>query len=101
MVRAHPAGVSETAARLIVTGRVQGVGYRWWVVGQARRFRLRGWVRNRRDGSVEVLAIGEPDALDRLEAVCALGPKGALPDQVTREPATPDGSAGFAQIATV
>ncbi len=93
--------MSETAARLIVTGRVQGVGYRWWVVGQARRFGLRGWVRNRRDGSVEVLAIGEPDALDRLQSVCGVGPEGALPDQVAREPATPDGSAGFAQIATV
>jgi acylphosphatase len=93
--------VSETAARLIVTGRVQGVGYRWWTIGQARRFGLRGWVRNRRDGAVEILAIGEPDALDRLESVCSHGPDGALPEQVTREPATPDTSRGFAQIATV
>src|SRR5580704_2566965 len=97
----HPARMSETAARLIVTGRVQGVGYRWWTVGQARRFGLRGWVRNRRDGSVEILAIGEPRDLDRLEAVCARGPDGAAPDRVSREPATPDGSTDFAQIATV
>jgi acylphosphatase len=93
--------VSETAARLIVTGRVQGVGYRWWTVGQARRFGLRGWVRNRRDGSVEILAIGEPGALDRLVTVCAQGPDGAHPDRVARETATADASTGFAQIATI
>ena len=92
--------MSEIAARLIVTGAVQGVGYRWWTLGQARRFGLRGWVRNRRDGSVEVLAIGEPHAVDRLESACARGPEGALPEQVTREPAAPDTSKGFAQIAS-
>ena len=93
--------MSESAAKLIVTGRVQGVGYRWWAVGQAQRFGLRGWVRNRRDGTVEILAIGDAKDLDRLEAVCAQGPDGAHPDRVTREPATPDGSTRFAQIATV
>jgi acylphosphatase len=93
--------VSETAARLIVTGRVQGVGYRWWTVGQARRFGLRGWVRNRRDGSVEILAIGEPSALDQFETVCGQGPDGAHPDRVARESAMPDASTSFAQIATV
>ena len=93
--------MKETAARLIVTGRVQGVGYRWWTVGQARRFGLRGWVRNRRDGSVEILAIGEPRALDRLQTVCARGPDAAHPDKVTRETGLPDASVGFAQISTV
>ena len=91
----------ESAVRLIVTGRVQGVGYRWWTVGQARRFGLRGWVRNRRDGSVEILAIGEAKSLDRFEAVCARGPDGAAPEHVTREPATADASTSFAQIASV
>lgn len=93
--------MSEIAARLIVTGAVQGVGYRWWTTGQAKRFGLRGWVRNRRDGSVEILAIGEPDAIDRLQAACARGPDGAAPEHVTRERAAPDGSTSFAQIASV
>ena len=93
--------MSEVAARLIVTGRVQGVGYRWWTIGQAKRFKLRGWVRNRRDGSVEILAIGEPAAIDRLEKACLRGPEGAAPEKVTREPAEADASAGFAQLATV
>jgi acylphosphatase len=93
--------VNEAAARLIVTGHVQGVGYRWWTVGQARRFGLRGWVRNRRDGSVEILAIGDPGALDRFELVCARGPDGAAPERVKREAATADASTSFAQIASV
>ena len=49
------------SARLRITGRVQGVGYRVWALRMASRLGLRGWVRNRSDGSVEALVIGEDD----------------------------------------
>jgi acylphosphatase len=67
--------MSRTAVRLIVQGRVQGVGYRWWAVGEARRLGLDGWVRNRADGSVELVAAGTPEELDRLQAACRRGPR--------------------------
>ena len=60
-----------------VTGRVQGVGFRWFVRQQARRWGVRGWVRNRPDGSVEIAAAGTPDALDGLLAAVHRGPPGA------------------------
>jgi acylphosphatase len=52
--------------RLRITGKVQGVGYRIWATRTALSLGLRGWVRNRRDGSVEVLATGTPDAVAAL-----------------------------------
>jgi acylphosphatase len=54
------------ARSIRIEGRVQGVFFRDWTVDQARALGLCGWVRNRRDGSVEVYAAGEKDALDRL-----------------------------------
>ena len=89
------------AARFIVEGRVQGVGFRWWTVREASRLGISGWVRNRRDGSVELLAIGEPAALDRLANRCAEGPSGARVDRVQRLAAEDDGSAGFEERSTV
>lgn len=89
------------ARRLIIEGRVQGVGYRWWVVGEAQGLGLRGWVRNRRDGAVEVLAMGRAEALDRLAQRCAEGPPGARVDEVAALEAQEDSSAGFEQWPTV
>jgi acylphosphatase len=63
---------------LLVTGRVQGVGFRWFVLMAARRLELSGWVRNRPDGLVEVRAEGPRDRLDELEAVVREGPEGAV-----------------------
>jgi len=57
-----------------VTGRVQGVGYRYFARGHARSLGLRGWVRNRFDGSVELHAEGPAAALDALEALLRQGP---------------------------
>jgi acylphosphatase len=93
--------MSDSAERLIVSGRVQGVGFRWWTRGQARRLGLRGWARNRSDGTVEILAIGPQAAIDRLAEACARGPEGARPHGVERAAATDDGSAGFEQRPTV
>jgi acylphosphatase len=93
--------MSRAAATLRIRGRVQGVGYRWWAVGQAERLGLCGWARNRRDGSVEILAIGEPAAIDALERAAAEGPAAAYVAAVSREPAQDDGSQGFDQRPTV
>jgi acylphosphatase len=68
------------ARHVIVHGRVQGIGYRAWTQIAALEFGLTGWVRNRRDGSVEAVFIGaERDVLDMIEA-CRRGPPGARVD---------------------
>jgi acylphosphatase len=69
---------------LEVSGRVQGVGFRWFVVEKARRLRLSGWVRNRPDGKVEIAASGDADALARLESAVSSGPPGAQVQTVSR-----------------
>lgn len=93
--------MTRAAASLRIEGRVQGVGYRWWAVGEATRLELAGWARNRRDGSVELLAIGEPAAIDALERACADGPSAAQVSAVRRSSAQDDGSEGFRQRETV
>jgi acylphosphatase len=90
-----------TAASFRVEGRVQGVGFRWWAVGEAQRLGVTGWVRNRRDGSVEVLAIGDPQALAAMAKVLGEGPAGARVSQVTRYEARDDGSTGFEPHPTI
>jgi acylphosphatase len=60
-----------------VRGRVQGVGFRWFVRERARALRLRGWVRNLEDGGVEVLADGSADAIAGLREALQRGPSGA------------------------
>lgn len=64
-------------------GRVQGVGFRWFVRQRARALDLAGWVRNCSDGSVEVAAEGAADALDHLRRELARGPDGAVVQTVT------------------
>jgi len=66
------------ARNYIVSGRVQGVGYRWFVMRQANALGVAGWVRNRRDGTVEVWAEGREAALNELERALRKGPPGAL-----------------------
>jgi len=70
--------MAETAGRLLrIGGRVQGVGFRAFVQEEAMRLDLRGWVRNRRDGSVEALIVGESAKIDALTAALRRGPPGA------------------------
>ncbi len=60
-----------------VSGRVQGVGFRWFVAKKARELQLAGWVKNRPDGCLEVAAAGDPASLELLEAAVVAGPPGA------------------------
>ena len=72
------------AIHLEVRGRVQGVGFRWFVVEKARSLGLKGWVANRANGKVEVAAGGDANALEELEAVVRKGPPGAVVEGVTQ-----------------
>ena len=65
-----------------VKGRVQGVGFRWFVQREAAEIGLRGWVRNTDDGHVEVVAAGEPDQLEDLQLALAKGSRGSRVDAV-------------------
>ncbi len=82
--------MSGTIRRVTIRGRVQGVGYRAWVEHQARVRGLEGWVRNRRDGSVEALLAGPPAIVADTVASCRHGPSSARVDDVTEEPADVD-----------
>jgi acylphosphatase len=70
-----------------IRGRVQGVGYRAWVEYQAVASGLDGWVRNRRDGSVEAVFAGRPHAVAEMVALCRHGPPGAHVEAVLKETA--------------
>jgi acylphosphatase len=70
-----------------IRGRVQGVGYRAWVEHRARAGGLEGWVRNRRDGSVEAVFAGAAKAVAEMVALCRHGPASARVEAVLDEPA--------------
>ena len=73
-------------ARAIITGRVQGVSYRAATASEARRLGLAGWVRNRVDGSVEAVIVGDDAAVGRMIEACRRGPTAARVDAVDVEP---------------
>jgi acylphosphatase len=73
--------------QVTIRGRVQGVGYRAWVEDQALACGLEGWVRNRRDGSVEALFAGPANKVAEMVALCRHGPPSARVDHVIDEPA--------------
>jgi acylphosphatase len=76
--------------RVTVIGRVQGVGYRAWVEHRAVAHDLEGWVRNRRDGSVEAVFAGPADVVSAMVASCRRGPSSARVDDLREEPADAD-----------
>ncbi|HYJ78661.1 MAG TPA: acylphosphatase [Longimicrobiaceae bacterium] len=85
-----------TDAGFRVTGRVQGVGFRWWTRSLAARLGVAGMVRNAADGSVEVHARGPDAALAELERLLGEGPPHARVAVVDRIPASvPVGATGF------
>jgi acylphosphatase len=97
---ARPAATESVARRLEISGRVQGVGYRDWLVAAAQRLGLTGWVRNRRDGSVEAHAQGERTLVERLVEQCRRGPAAADVAAVDVSPAHPEDLAGFHRRST-
>ena len=66
----------------LVQGRVQGVGFRWFVHREASELDLRGWVRNTEDGDVEIVAAGSPEDLDELRQSLRRGPRGSRVDRL-------------------
>ena len=83
------------AFRFIVQGRVQGVGYRYFVLQEAEALGVSGFARNRPDGSVEVVAEGSDEALHDLEARLRQGPAFARVTGFDRAPLPPRGDQGF------
>lgn len=75
------------ARRIIVRGKVQGVFYRNWTIQTAESLRLKGWVRNRSSGDVEMLAVGPLEDVQELERQCWNGPTGAKVTEVAAEEA--------------
>ena len=90
----------EKTVRLQITGEVQGVGYRIWASRTAAGLGLRGWVRNRFDGSVEVLATGAAVGVVAMVEACRHGPLAARVATVTVSDAEDDGSRGFGALPT-
>ena len=74
--------------QLLISGKVQGVGFRWFVKEKARRAGLAGWVQNRPDGSVELAVDGDDASVEALERAVHTGPPGARVDSVQRLPET-------------
>jgi acylphosphatase len=79
----------------LIQGRVQGVGFRWFVQREAAELELRGWVRNTEDGDVEVLAAGEAEDLDELRASLRRGPRGARVDRIVEHNLAESEAAGL------
>jgi acylphosphatase len=89
------------SVRLTITGRVQGVGYRMWAERTAAGLGIRGWVRNRADGRVELHAAGTDEAITALIEACRLGPRAAVVTDVSVADAKDDGSTAFSAWPTV
>jgi acylphosphatase len=86
----------RVARRFVVSGRVQGVGFRYFALDAARRDGLQGYVTNRDDGSVEALAEGEADAVERFERALRRGPSRSRVEHVIVDDVTPEmASTGF------
>ena len=83
------------ARRVVITGRVQGVGYRDWMVKTATNLGVAGWCRNIVGGGVEALVYGETDAVEELLRACRRGPRLALVSKIEEEWADPPTEPGF------
>ena len=82
--------MSDAIRHVTIRGRVQGVGYRYFVERDAQSRDLEGWVRNRRDGSVEAVFVGSAEAVTAMIAACRRGPSSARVEAVQDEAADPD-----------
>lgn len=88
------------AVRVRIEGRVQGVGFRYWVVREAERLKVDGWVRNRRDGSVEALFAGDDTAVRKIVSNCHKGPPVSHVTRLVESPAKPPDRHGFHSLPT-
>ena len=79
------------ARRYLISGRVQGVGFRYFTEATAAREGILGWVRNTPDGCVEVVAEGDAEALERFERSLRHGPRGARVERIDVDDTTPTG----------
>jgi acylphosphatase len=87
----------RVARRYVISGRVQGVGFRFFIEAAAVREGVHGWVRNLHDGRVEIAAEGEAEAIERFERSVRQGPRGARVDDVEVDHQPPSGrTTGFA-----
>jgi acylphosphatase len=82
--------MSGSIRQVTIMGQVQGVGYRAWVEGRAKARGVQGWVRNRRDGSVEAVFGGPTELVSEMIAACRRGPSSARVDVVREEDASSD-----------
>lgn len=97
---ASETSAGEVSVHLVIIGRVQGVGYRAWCKETADDLGLSGWVRNRRDGSVEALARGALDQIQKFTAACGRGQSFAKVADVVRTKALEIPPPGFEQLPT-
>ena len=91
---------ARKAVRVLIAGRVQGVWFRAWTAEQANALKLDGWVRNRRDGSVEAVFSGTAVAVEAMIGRCHVGPPAAVVDRVTVTAVTEAVGAGFRLLST-
>ncbi|MDD9875966.1 MAG: acylphosphatase [Magnetovibrio sp.] len=91
----------ERAVHVVVSGRVQGVWFRGWTKQQTAARNLRGWVRNRRDGTVEAVFAGNPEDIESMLAACRRGPPAAKVVDLRATPAPLPNDIGFSHLPTV
>jgi acylphosphatase len=87
--------LNTTRVRVVVSGRVQGVGFRWYTRDEAARRGVAGWVRNLPDGRVEATFEGDDGAVESMVVWCGHGPRGADVRAVERFDERPSGAEGF------
>jgi acylphosphatase len=87
-----------SAKRLIIRGRVQGVGFRDWMIARAQTLGLSGWVRNRADGGLEALVAGDTDAVEEMMRLCRRGPRMAQVSSIEEDLAEPPDQPGFVRL---
>ncbi len=78
----------DVIRQVVISGFVQGIGFRAWTEYTALERGIQGWVRNRRDGSVEALFVGPPDAVDAMIAACNRGPRGSRVERIDQREGT-------------
>ncbi len=94
-------GLDQTCVHIIISGRVQGVWFRGWTAKQAEALQIRGWVRNRTDGTVEAVFAGAQHHIDEMIRRCQSGPPLARVSHIDVEPVDDEGFVGFEKRPTV